>query len=164
MVALNGMAASAAYWLASQSEKVYAGPMDVVGSIGVYMVIMDDSERMEKAGVKFHLITTGEYKGTEAGGKITDAYIEHRQELVNTYFEFFINAIERGRNMSRADIMPSADGKLFVGKQGVDNGLVDGIQSFQATALELVRSINPTSNFSATDESDRLSLLIKQID
>ncbi len=43
------MAASAAYWVASQADAVYASRQAVVGSIGVRMAMYDMSKAYEQA-------------------------------------------------------------------------------------------------------------------
>jgi signal peptide peptidase SppA len=156
---VDGMAASAAYWLASQATMIFSGPHHRVGSIGVYTVLVDDSKWAEDMGAKFHLVTTGEHKGVGTRGQeITDAQLEHLQDIVNTYYGFFLEAIERGRSMSREQLLPLADGRIFIGQQGVDNGLVDGIQSFEKTLTDLARSATPSTSFGAKDELELLAL------
>ncbi len=162
---INGMAGSLAFWIAAITDRVFSGPHSRIGSIGVYAVLIDNSVMAEKEGIKFNLISTGQFKGigTTPGQEITDAHIEHAQGIVNTMFGFFLEAVETGRNMTREQLLPLADGKLFIGQQAVDNGLIDGIQSFEKTLAELARSVTPSSSFGARDESELLKLRLETI-
>ncbi len=63
--------ASAAFWVASAARGVFANAMAEVGSIGTFTVLVDDSEMFEKLGVKFITISSGEFKGLGADGKVT---------------------------------------------------------------------------------------------
>jgi len=135
VVQVDGLAASAGYWTASQASAIYAHRLDEVGSIGVFMIVDDSSKYFEDKGVKAHLITTGDYKGAGiAGTEITEKQLEHWRGVVNTYYEAFISAINKGRNLlSVEQIKEIADGRIFIGEAAVDNHLIDGIQTFEQT-------------------------------
>ena len=55
----DDLCASAAYWLASQANVIYANQTADVGSIGIYSILVDSSARAEQLGYKFHIIKTG---------------------------------------------------------------------------------------------------------
>jgi signal peptide peptidase SppA len=59
----NSLAASAAYWIASQAEALYVTPSGLVGSIGVILAHEDVSRLLEASGITVSLITAGEHKG-----------------------------------------------------------------------------------------------------
>jgi len=135
---VDGMAASAAYWLASQAHAIYSHELDMVGSIGVYTVIDDTKEHFEKQGIITHLITTGEFKGVgELGVAVSEKQIEDLTRIVNVYYNYFLKAIERGRGMTREQIKPLADGKVKIGPEAVDAKMVDGISSFDDTLARM---------------------------
>src|SRR6202043_3845971 len=58
----NSLAASAAYWAASQATEFYAAPGAEVGSIGVYTMHVDYSEALKKEGISVSYISAGRYK------------------------------------------------------------------------------------------------------
>jgi len=131
---VDGMAASAGYYAASQASRVYANRMDVVGSIGTYMVVDDASEYFKQQGITTHLITTGEYKGAGVmGAPVTEAHLAEFQQMVNTYFEDFKSMIARGRGMSPQAVADLADGRVWIGPAAERVGLIDAVQSFETT-------------------------------
>ena len=135
---VDGLAASAAYWAASQASRIVAHELDAVGSIGVYGLVVDNSKMYENMGVKVHLVTTGEFKGAdEVGQPVTDAQLKDRQRVVNVFFDAFVNDIMRGRSMTREAVMSVADGRLWIGAENVANRLIDGISDFSATFANL---------------------------
>jgi ClpP class serine protease len=69
----------AAYWVASQADRVYANnPTALVGSIGTLMVVYDLSQAAEDQGIKALVFGTGPLKGTGApGAPVTEAQQEY---------------------------------------------------------------------------------------
>ena len=64
---------SAAYYLAAGCRGVYAAPSATVGSIGVYLPVVDRSEMYKAMGVKVDIIKSGKYKGMGfPGTSLTD--------------------------------------------------------------------------------------------
>jgi signal peptide peptidase SppA len=156
---VDGMAASAGYWAVSQANRIFAHEMDMVGSIGVYSVVNDFSKMFEEDGVKTNLITTGDFKGAGTPGtEVTDKQIADFQRIVDTYYDFFLKAIERGRDMGRKKIKPLADGRVFVGQEAVSNGLIDGIQTFEQTLNQM------RGESKATPRRDRAARAIRLSD
>jgi len=131
---VDGMAASAGYYIASQADKIYAGRADIVGSIGTILVLYDYSEMFEKAGIKPIVVATGDHKGAGIpGAEITDEHKAEFQKMVNFYFDDFLNAVSRGRNMGMPAVKDLADGRVFNAPEAKKLGLIDGIQTLQQT-------------------------------
>lgn len=156
---VDGMAASAGYWAASQAESIFAGRLDQVGSIGVRMALWDDSKYYEDQGMKLVVIDTGEHKSAGIyGAPITKEQIAEFQKTVDIYFESFKNAIVRGRGMAMKVLKPLADGRVFIGQEAVDNGLIDGIQTFEET-FNQVRQL--AAEAKGTPRRDRAALRLR---
>ncbi len=135
---VSGMMASAALYLGSQATSIYAGRMDLVGSIGTKMMLYDYSEFFEKKGVKAIPVDTGEHKSAGAyGTKITEAQIAQFQRIVDGYNEDFLTMVQNGRRMNRKELDTLADGRVFFASEAVENGLIDGIRTFDETMAEL---------------------------
>lgn len=135
---IDGMAASAGYWLASQASEINMHRLDQVGSVGVFLLVDDFSEYFKKEGVEILLFTTGDYKGAGIQGtKVTDKQKAHFQERVDIYFEAFLTAISQGRSVPIDSIKKIADGRMFIGETAVKNGLVDIIKTFEETFMAL---------------------------
>jgi ClpP class serine protease len=58
----NCMACSAGHWIGSAAEKFYSMVSGDVGSVGVYMMHVDQSGLLEKEGVKVSFVQAGLYK------------------------------------------------------------------------------------------------------
>ncbi len=70
---VEGQACSAAYWLASQTDRIYATPSSVIGSIGVIMPWVDQDERWKREGIAWNPITNdgADLKGTGGGPSLS---------------------------------------------------------------------------------------------
>lgn len=132
---VEDLAASAAYWVASQAKSISMNAMGEAGSIGVYAVVTDESGRYERLGIKVHVISTGDYKGAFVeGAPVTEKQLEHVRELIEHVNEAFIADVVSGRSgKGVADVEAMreiADGRTFPGRRAQELGLVDRIESF----------------------------------
>lgn len=132
---IDGMAASAGYYVASQASSIVAHRMDMVGSIGTLLLLYDYSKMFEEEGIEAVAIDTGEYKSAGVmGTEITDAQRADFQRIVDAYFADFKAMVRRGRNVPQLDEL--ADGRVFMAKEALKNGLIDGIQTFEQTLTD----------------------------
>ena len=135
---IEDLGASAAYWVASQANAVYANPGARVGSIGTYMAVADSSGMADKMGVKVHVVKAGDYKGAGVpGAPLTDDHLAHFQQQVNDLNSQFVGAVQRGRGMTDGQMKDMADGRVYVGAKARTAGLVDGITSRDAVLTKL---------------------------
>jgi signal peptide peptidase SppA len=131
---VDGIGASAAYWLASQASEVYAGRLDSVGSIGVLAVLYDRSEQAKNEGIKPVVFSTGKYKWTGVPGTaITDEQKVYIQGEVDALGDAFVADVSRGRRRSEADVRKWADGRTWPAPQAASMGLIDGIRTYAET-------------------------------
>ena len=95
---VGGIAASAAYWLASQAGTITLTPSGEVGSVGILDLHADISKALENAGVKLTAVTAGEHKVERAPFiPLTDDAKANMQEHVSAWYGDFLSAIRRGR-------------------------------------------------------------------
>lgn len=134
----SGTMASAAYYAASQADKIYAGRMDMIGSIGTRLMLYDFSKYFDSLGIKAIPIDTGPLKSAGAvGTEITAEQQAYFQDVVNRYFDDFVSVVARGRSMSKAEVRKLADGRMYMADEAVKNGLIDGIQTLPETIGKL---------------------------
>jgi protease-4 len=135
---IEDLGASAAYWVASQASKVFTNSTGIVGSIGTYMAVMDLSGMAAKEGIKVHVIRAGEFKGAGTPGtEVTAAQLAEWQKTVDGLNEHFVRGVASGRKLTLEKTRALADGRVYVGKAALENGLVDGVQTLDATLAQL---------------------------
>jgi len=121
----EGMMASAAYWIGSQANMVFATKSSKVGSIGVYLPVVDSSAAYENKGVKVELIKNKEatYKGAGfEGTKLSDDQKEYMQEMVQQIFADFKEGVLSSRPNIGSETMR---GQVYLGKKAKEKALID---------------------------------------
>ena len=127
----SGMSASAAYWLSSAADMIYATASSTVGSIGVYLPVLDESRAYEQVGLYVDLIKSKKtpYKGAGyPGTSLTEEQRNDFQAGVDYLYERFSGAVKKYRKQASADAM---DGRTFFGSQAIEYGLIDAVASFE---------------------------------
>ena len=137
---VDGTAASAAYYIASQAHVIHSGRMDLVGSIGTRLVLVDASAALEAQGVSVISVDTGDLKSSGLEGlPIRDQDIDYFQGLVDSYFADFKAAVTRGRGDRLPDFGTVSTGAIFPARVAKSLGLIDRISSIDST-IETLRS------------------------
>lgn len=131
VTSMGDQAASAAYWLASYSDVIYANSSTLTGSIGVYMPYMNVEDLYKKIGVYTGKIKSGPHKDILSPDReMTAEEREILQGIVNQLYDEFIAVVANGRKMDAAAVRALADGRVYTGKQAQQLGLVDEIGNY----------------------------------
>jgi protease-4 len=132
---IDGMAASAGMWIASQADKIVASTEhDQVGSIGVMVSFADMQPKWEKEGIKFHTIRSDysadknkDFDNIRAGN-----YEEYIKEHINPLAEKFHQVIRDSRPNITDDLLT---GKMYFAKN-VTGSLIDEIKTMDTAIYE----------------------------
>ena len=140
---MNSLAASGGYYVACGANKIVANRSTLTGSIGVIISTVDVSGLLDWAKVKPEFYTSGKMKAmlnpalptTEEEAKVV-------QTLVMDIYSDFAGIVSEARNIPLEKITKGelGDGRVFDGKQALENGLVDELGYFSTAedaALEL---------------------------
>lgn len=147
MAYCEDLCASAGYWLASQCNSISVNRAGMVGSIGTYGVIYDQSARFAKEGVKAYVLRAGDQKGAgEPGTEITAPQLATMQDTINALNEHFLAAVATGRGMTLEKVRQLADGRVQVGQAAVALGLADKVETFDSAWNSLVQRITASRN------------------
>lgn len=121
----DDMAASAAYWIASQAKQVWITPSSEAGSIGVYSAVVDESAAWAKEGYKLELMKAGKHKAAGIPGlPLADEDKAILQAEVDSLYEEFKASVRVGRGDISDEVM---QGQMFRGQKAVDVGLADAV-------------------------------------
>lgn len=144
----NTLAASAAYWLASQASEVIVTPSGEVGSIGVYMEHRDISAALDMVGIKPTLISAGKYKieGNPYEPLDTEA-VKAIEASVQDYYDMFVKDVASGRNASVSEVKSGyGEGRVLTAKRAVSAGLADRVDTLDNVIAGLLRRSRGSSN------------------
>lgn len=136
---VDDLGASAAYWVASQADLVYANsPTALVGSIGTVMTVYDASKAAEREGVEVLVFATGPLKGAGTlGSAVSDEQRAYFQKLIEDSQAHFDAAVKAGRGMSQAQLAAVRTGGVFLAGEAVGLKLIDGVRPLAKTLAEL---------------------------
>lgn len=127
---VEDLGASAAVWAMSQTEFISATATSEIGSIGTVAVIEDSSGAAELAGIKVHVVSTGNFKGALADGvPVTEEVIDAVQQRVDDINEHFMKAVSVGRKMSMSAVRAIADGRVHIASTAKELGLIDAVMT-----------------------------------
>lgn len=157
----DSVAASAAYWLISQTAEVNITPGGQVGSIGVLAAHQDTSERDKAEGVKTTIITSAPYKAEGAG--IEPLGEEARTEIqakVNHYHGLFVAAVAKGRGVTEHKVESSfGQGRMVTAKEAVGRGMADHVATLDQVIARLGGDTGTAGGVSAMQASARARAL-----
>lgn len=150
----NVMAASAAYWLASQADEVVITPSGAVGSIGVYQLHFDESRAYDAEGVTPSVITAGKYKAENGPWfPLTEEARAAIQTTVNDYYTMFVRDVAKGRSASVGDVREGyGEGRVLTAKRAVESGLADRVDTLEGTLARATSGNGIESRSQAADD------------
>ncbi len=126
---MHSYGASAGYYAACASDKIFIERNSITGSIGVIMSTVDYSGLYEKLGIEEKVYTSGDFKhfASEENEAEQDAIY---QGIIDEYYSRFVEVVMQGRSMSEQTVLQLADGRIYTANQALDNGLIDEIGDF----------------------------------
>jgi protease-4 len=131
--------ASAAYYIASAADAIYADKASLVGSIGVLMNGFGFVKTLENLGMERRLLTSGERKGIlDPFSPLTERDRVFVKDLLAKMHEQFINAVKQGRKGKLQDDPNIFSGLFWNGQEAVALGLIDGLGSSSYVARDII--------------------------
>lgn len=123
--------ASAGYWLGSNADRITAGKMSTVGSIGVIGTHIEYSRGMENDGIKATVLRAGSEKALATPYEpLSDKAKAQMQARLDAVYGQFVEAVANNRGVSLASAMSMAEGREYFGEAALRAGLVDTIGKF----------------------------------
>jgi protease-4 len=142
LVSIADMAASGGYYIASAGDRIFVAPEAILGSIGVVSGKIVLGGTYEKLGINVTRRSRGPL--SEMFNSVEPFTPEQREVVrgaMRTIYDRFVDRVRIGRGTRLADVSEVAEGRLFTGKQAVDNGMADAVgdlgDAIQALASDL---------------------------
>lgn len=157
----DGMACSAAYWIGSHADQMWASKkMDRVGSIGTMIEIANMDKYYEAMGVEFHEIyaTKSTDKNQDFAKAKNGDYSQIVQGLLDPMNETFLAAIRAARPSVKEECLT---GKVYLAEEAISLGLLDKIGSYSEALQYLTNQSKEaqTTTASTTSNSQSISIL-----
>ena len=139
IVLMGGTAASGGYMIASAAERIFAQPATITGSIGVFGGKIANNGLLEKLGVQAESLTSGPHTGLWSfSAPLTSAERAIRARAFDAIYDNFLSIVSESRNLPENRLRLLAGGRIWLGSEAVQNGLVDSAGGF-AQAIEYLR-------------------------
>lgn len=142
VVSMGDLAASGGYWISTPADTIVADPLTITGSIGVFFTFFNAEEFFDdKLGITFDGVQTSSYADLFSGVEpLSDAEEALIQRTVTDTYEGFLQRVADGRDMTTDEVDAIAQGRVWMGQQALDRGLVDvlgGLDDAVAIAAEM---------------------------
>ncbi len=141
VVSMGDVAASGGYYIAAAADAIVAEPSTLTGSIGIIGGKVVLRRFLDKLGVHRETVcaqTPSSFYSPFHPFSTTDRDKLSRQ-LRHYYEKLFVPRVAAGRGMSPEEVDKVARGRVWTGRQGKSNGLVDELGDLDA-AVELARN------------------------
>jgi len=137
----ESLMASAAYWLGSQADRVFATKGAEVGSIGVISAFFDGHRAAANAGYDPVIIKSTPAKGgVQGNGTLSDGDRADIQRGVDQFHQMFVEAVAAGRGIDEQAAKAMGDGRVYLAAEAKSRGFIDGIASM-AGAIKTARGL-----------------------
>ena len=140
------IAASAGYIVGLGTDHIIARGNTITGSVGVLAQWPEISEMLEKLGVKFNEVKSGSLKASPNPFQpATEEARRVMQDTIDDSFRWFLSLVEDRRGIAAGSVGGLREGRIYSGRQAVENKLVDEIGG-EAEAirwLETTRGVTP---------------------
>ncbi|MEH2070358.1 MAG: signal peptide peptidase SppA [Nostoc sp.] len=133
VVSMGDTAASGGYWIASDSNRIFAEPNTITGSIGVFGVLFNGEKLAKDNGITWDSVKTGRYADSQTVSRPKSPQeLALYQRSVNRIYDMFLNKVSQGRKLSEQRVAEIAQGRVWSGVAAKEIGLVDEIGGLKA--------------------------------
>ena len=142
VVSMGNVAASGGYWVSMASDKVFAEPTTITGSIGIFGVIPTFEAGLKKIGVTSDGVTTTPLSGQpDVFGGTNAAFDSVIQTSIEAGYKRFINLVSGARRMTPERVDEIAQGRVWDGGTARQLGLVDAFGGIDEAIAEAARRV-----------------------
>lgn len=134
-VSMGDYAASGGYWISCGADKIFADPLTITGSIGIYGLFPNINGMENKLGVNPQVVSTnrnGVFSMPLVG--LNDEQLAAMQQMVNEGYDQFITKVATGRKMKPEKVREIGEGRVWSAITAVNLGLVDQLGQLKDAA------------------------------
>jgi protease-4 len=125
IVSMGNVAASGGYWISATSDRIFAEPGTITGSIGVFGMFPNVKKLAESHGVTFDAVQMAELGGPSLFRPFNAKELVQVQAYVDHTYDIFLDKVSESRGMAKKDVHEIAQGRVWAGRKAVELGLVD---------------------------------------
>ena len=139
VISMSDYAASGGYYMSATGDPIVAYPTTLTGSIGVITAKPNLHGLYDKLGITKDILTRGRFAALDSDyTKMSDAERAKMNETAESIYQGFMQRVAVARKKTKEQVSAIAEGRVWLGDQAKDRGLVDQLGGIDA-AIELVR-------------------------
>lgn len=128
VVSMGSAAASGGYYISAPGSYIYANPLSITGSIGIFYGKLDVAGLLGKIGVNVETLRTSAHADAESPFRpFTDDERERLANKIEQFYGLFLQRVADGRDMKKQEVDAVGRGRVWTGRQAKEHGLVDGL-------------------------------------
>jgi protease-4 len=148
VVLMGSVAASGGYWIAMSADKIFASPVTITGSIGVFAMFPTLQNSLAELGIYTDGSGTNQWSGSFRIDREMSSEVKRLvQSQVDYGYDEFINKVSKHRNIPKNTVRTVAEGQIWTGAEALDNGLIDALGGFN----DALNEIEALTNLSETE-------------
>ena len=126
VISMGSMAASGGYWIAADADEIWASPVTLTGSIGIFVAIPTFENTLSELGVYNDGVGTTSLAAALNLTRPLSPLLKEAIEInLHHGYDQFLNIVSTGRSMNLQNVKGIAEGRVFDGKTALKHGLVD---------------------------------------
>lgn len=142
-VSMGDYAASGGYYIATPALRIFANPMTITGSIGVFGVVPYAGDFMRnKLGITTDEVRTHRYGSLSLTQQLSPEELRFMQEEIDAVYLQFLKRVGEGRKLSKNAVQRLARGRVWTGVSAKKYGLVDELGGLNATLQALQKKVS----------------------
>lgn len=130
VVSMGGLAASGGYWISTPADYIVASPSTLTGSIGIFGVINTFENSLGAIGVHTDGVSTSPLAEATITKALPEQFSQMMQLTIERGYKTFINLVAKSRNKTPEQVDSIAQGRVWIGSDAKNNGLVDELGDF----------------------------------
>jgi protease-4 len=141
IVSMGSAAASGGYYISAAGTRVFANPLSITGSIGIFYGKADVSELLRKLGVNIEVYKTAPRADAESIFRpFTDDEKTELKRKVWQFYDVFLQRVAEGRKLTKEQVDAVGQGRVWTGEQALQHKLVDELGGLRQ-ALAAARAL-----------------------
>ncbi|MFP3019300.1 MAG: signal peptide peptidase SppA [Arsenophonus sp.] len=166
VVSMGGVAASGGYWISTAGNYIIASPTTLTGSIGIFGLINTFEKNLNTIGVYTDGVSTTPLSDISITKGINKQFSDMMQMSIENGYHTFIEYVSQARHKTLEEIEKIAQGRIWIGSDALQNGLVDKLGDFDDAvnkAAELAKVNEPLLNWMKPEYSFIDQLILELI-
>ncbi|MBY5991659.1 signal peptide peptidase SppA [Ferrimonas balearica] len=146
IASMGSVAASGGYWISASTDRIFAQPTTITGSIGIIGLITTFEDSAAALGIYADGVGTSEMAGLSVLRPLPDGFKTLVQKSLDKGYQDFIELVADSRGLPLAQVDEMAQGRVWSGKAALELGLVDEMGTLE-DAIETAASLAQLSDY-----------------